>query len=123
MSIEALLQDTPESIKIGEKEYLLNRFKVMHYAELHSVVSVIARVMSEDADPQVRVLNLLTQAAQEACILIACGSNIEPAEIVNLNPDQFMVALSKVIEQNIDFFLAAARKNTATAKKQPTTTH
>ncbi len=111
MTIQSLLEDPAdagETFQISGHTINLREFTVAEYPALRAIMGVLGEIFARTENPRLRTAYLLTDALKEACILIACGTDLEPEAIVTLTPSDFMTTLSKVTEKNIGFFLDAA---------------
>ena len=111
MTIQSLLEDPAsngETFELSGHTINLHEFTVSEYPTLRAIMPALGEIFARTDKPRLRLAYLLTDALKESCILIACGTDLEPEAIVSLTPDNFMLALSKVTEKNIGFFLDAA---------------
>lgn len=110
MSIESILDDEPVEIKLSEVSFQAKRYRVKHYTDVKQALIGIAKVIDDEKDDQWRVVRMLTEALTESCVLLVHGSNLTPDQVVNLVPEDFMLALGAVMDRNSDFFVIAARE-------------
>lgn len=96
--------------KLKDVSFKASRYRVKHYQDIKDAVNGIAEALGDEKDDHWRVVRMLTEALTESCVLLVHGSNLTAEQVVNLEPEEFMVALGAVMARNSDFFVIAARE-------------